>query len=301
MTARLAVYTTIYPGVEAYLRDWHRSLLGQSDQDFSLWIGLDRLPAEAAMRALGADPGATWVEAAPGDTPARLRERALERIVESCDGVVLVDSDDLLHPSRIAGAREALRSSDLTACALRLVDHAGLDLGHILTLPPAMSPETLLPRHNVFGFSNSAFRTAALRECLPIPSTVLLVDWFLATRAWLRGDKLGFDRAIRMDYRQHDANMTQVRPPFSGSQVTRDTARVLDHLREVLASLPAGALRGRLVELERMAADVEVFHRRTVLDPARLERYVQALEALPFVPLWWSSVAHPELRHMWIH
>ena len=48
--------------------------------------------------------------------------------METCSGVVLVDSDDLLHPSRVAAARAALQASELAGCALCLIDQHGKDL-----------------------------------------------------------------------------------------------------------------------------------------------------------------------------
>jgi hypothetical protein len=295
----LALYTTIYPGVEPYLQDWYRSVQSQTDKDYQLWIGLDAISIEAAMEAMGSDPKATWVPAAPGDTPAQVRQRAFERIVKTCDGVVLVDSDDMLHDSRVAAAREALRTSDLAGCALRLVDQQGKDLDLTLGLSPTAVPESVFPRNNVFGLSNSAFRSDLLRRCLPIPATAALVDWFLATRAWLFGAKLSFERIARMDYRQHGENMAQVRPPFSGSQIMRDTQRVLHHFQIVSASSTFETMVGRLAELEDVAAGVEMFYRNVVLQPAQLGCYVQALNTVKPAPLWWSSVAHPSLQYIW--
>src|SRR5689334_17221047 len=133
----VCVYTTIYPGVERYLHDWYRSLQMQTDRDYQLWIGLDQVTIEDAVKAMGGNPQATWITAEPGDTPAKIRQRAFERIVDACDGVVLVDSDDILHASRVAAARDALGTSDLSACALRLVDQAGKDLQLSLAPPPA--------------------------------------------------------------------------------------------------------------------------------------------------------------------
>src|ERR1700693_387427 len=95
----LAVYTTIYPGIEAYLVDWYYSLRQQTDQEFQLWIGLDKLGTEYVQKLLGSNLKANWMGAPEGATPAEIRQRALARIVETCSGVVLVDSDDLLHPT----------------------------------------------------------------------------------------------------------------------------------------------------------------------------------------------------------
>lgn len=271
----------------------------QTDHDHTLWIGLDILTADAAIDAMGGDPNATWVPSAPGETPAQIRQRALERLVETCDGVVLVDSDDILHPSRVASARESLRTSDLAGCALRLVDQGGGAISLAFGLPSHASPGDVLPRNNIFGLSNSTFRSKLLRRCLPIPADVALVDWYLATRAWLLGARLAFDDVVRMDYRQHGANMARVRPPFGPRQIISDCELVRHHFQVVRAMPLEGAMADRLAALERVASDVEAFHRHVVLQPTRLEQYVQALNDLELVPLWWSSVAHPALQKMW--
>lgn len=295
----IALYTTIYPGVESFLRDWYRSVLEQTDQDYQLWIGLDSIGVDTVKNAVGADPKATWVAAASGDTPAQIRQRALAQIVERYDGVVLVDSDDVLHPSRVASARAALQTSDLAGCALRLVDQKGRDLGMTFGLPPQARPEDVLPRNNVFGFSNSAFRSDLLRRCLPIPDTAVLVDWYLATKAWVYEARLAFDVAVRMDYRQHGANMARVRPPFSRQQILQDTERVRQHFQLLRVAPVVGCNSHRLAAIGQVAADIELFYQNVVLQPTKLDQYGEAINLLNPAPLWWSCVAHPMLRHMW--
>jgi hypothetical protein len=295
----LAVYTTIYPGVEAYLVDWYRSLRQQTDQEFQLWIGLDKVGSEFVESVLGCDLKANWVTAPSGATPAQIRQQSLGRIVQACSGVVLVDSDDFLHPSRVAAARAALLDSELAGCALCLIDQQGKDLHLTLSLPPQLGPEDVFPRTNVFGFSNSAFRSDLLRRCLPIPADAVLVDWFLATRAWLLGAKLVFDPVPRMDYRQHPANTARVRFPFCQDQVVSDTALVRRHFQLLLAEPTSDYAAERFDALRRMTREVEEFHRNVVLNPAKLDGYVDALNTLQPAPLWWSCVAYPALRQMW--
>ena len=295
----LAVYTTIYPGVEPYLPDWYRSLRQQTDQDFQLWIGLDNLASESIENMLGSELKANWVVAHPGATPAQIRQQTLARIVETCDAVVLVDSDDLLHPSRVAAARADLQASDLAGCTLRLIDQQGNDLDLTFSLPPGLEAENVFPRNNVFGFSNSAFRSDLLRQCLPIPVEAVLVDWFLATRAWLSGARLSFDPVPRMDYRQHPANTARVRFPVSQEQVVSDTALVRQHFQLLLDGPIRNAVGEREGALTAVITDVEEFHQRIVLQPAQLGEYLQALNALHPAPLWWCCVAHPNLRYMW--
>ena len=297
MGTGVALYTTVYPGVEPYLGDWYRSVRAQSDQDFRLWMGLDAISAETVTDILGTDPKAVWVPARAGDSPAQIRQRALAQIVEAHEAVILVDSDDVLYPSRVARARAALQGSDLAVCALHLIDRKGLDLGVAFALSPPEGPDGLLPRYNIFGFSNTSFRSALLQQCLPIPSDVVTVDWYLATLAWLRGARLHADNEVGMGYRQHPANTARVLPPFDRLQVTRDTERVLRHYARVReAGLPPS---GRLEEVGAAAAEVDTFYREVVLRSSVFDRYLQELNALEPAPYWWSCVAHPALRRLW--
>ena len=297
--ATLALYTTVYPGVEAYLADWYRSLRLQTDRDFQLWVGLDTLSVQAAEEAMGGDPDAIWVPAQDGDSPATIRQRALARIIEDHDQVVLVDSDDIMHASRVAAARASLEASDLAGCALRLVNERGESLDMTFKLPADTIPDDVFPDTNAFGLSNTAYRSSLLRQCLPIPADVALVDWYLSTRAWLLGARLAFDAHVAMDYRQHRTNMARVLGPFHEGRVIQDTKLVRQHFRLLGAAPIRGALPHRLAEVEHAAADIEAFYACVVLRPEILARYLRALNELSSPFLWWSWVANPLLRHMW--
>ncbi len=257
------------------------------------------LGIEPVQNMLGSDLKANWVVAPSGASPAQIRQLALARIVETCAEVVLVDSDDLLHPSRVAAARADLQANELAGCALCLIDQQGKDLGLTFGLPPHFEPEDVFPRNNVFGFSNSAFRSEILRRCLPIPADAVLVDWFLATRAWLLGARLAFDDVPRMDYRQHPTNTARVRFPFSRDQVISDTALVRQHFQLLLAEPRRDYMAERACALRSAMEEVEEFHENIVLHPGQLDEYVQALNALHPPPLWWCCVAYPALEHMW--
>src|SRR6201999_564792 len=104
-------------------------------------------------------------------------------------------------------------------------------LGSEFNLDPVQESSQILPANNVFGFSNSAYRCELLERCLPIPKDAVLVDWYLATRAWLFGAKLSFDREVRMSYRQYGANTARVRLPFSCDQILSDSALVRRHFQ----------------------------------------------------------------------
>jgi hypothetical protein len=295
----LAVYTAVYPAAAPFLDAWYASVQAQADGDFDLWISLDGLTEAAVMAQLGTRPAAAFVVAEPGSTPARVRQQALSQIADRYDAVVLVDSDDVLHPDRVAAARTWLEGADVAACGLRLVDEAGRPLGLSLATPGEGEAESTLPRSNAFGLSNTAYRADVLRACLPIPAAAALVDWYLITMAWLQGARLAFDPTPRMDYRQHGANIARIRSPFTAERVRTDTALVREHFRLVLDRLPAGALPARAAQVREAAADVAAFDQCVVEDEAALSRYVQELNAAPPPLLWWASVAHPPLRSRW--
>lgn len=300
---RLILYTTVYPGVERYLSSWYASVRAQTDQDFALWIGLDSLSSteiEDVMGVAVGDQPITWIAAPPGCTPAQVRQRALQRAVDACDAVILVDSDDVLWPTRVASARAALERAELVACPLRLVDEQGADMRAAFRIQAGMRPEDAFPRHNIFGLSNSAYRCDLLRECLPIPDEAILVDWFLSSRAWLFEVTMEFGAEVQMDYRQHGANTARVLGPFDAEQVARDTSRVLDHFRLLQASPLDGASKPRLAATAEAASDITLFYKRVVPDSDTLTTYVKRLNALEIPPLWWASVAHPSLQSLWV-
>lgn len=295
----LALYTAVYPGVEPYLHDWYQSIETQTDRDVALWISVDGLSIDAVSAAIGSEPAATWVTSKKGDTPADVRQRGLEKVLESFDGIVLVDSDDILRPTRIQAAREALESADVYACALRLVDKAGRDLGQTMSLPGGLPAEEVLPSGNIFGLSNTAYRSDTLRRCLPIPTAAFAPDWYLATKAWLNGARMEFDPVPRMSYRRHGRNMVAVGPPYSAEQVRRDTTRVLEHFRLVLLDSSGEQSAARREKLWRALLETETFLRKVVLSPTALADYVSRLNDIAVDMTWWSHVASPALRKMW--
>ena len=296
---KIALFTTVYPGVERFLADWYGSVQGQTDQDFELWIASDALTEHEVAAAIGIPPAARWAHGDPGDTPADIRNRALAQIVETCDAVILVDSDDILLPTRVAAARQALAGSDLAGCALRLVDAAGRELGETFASIDGPEARQLLPRWNAFGFSNTAYRADLLKQCLPVPRHARLIDWLVATRASFFGASLSFDPAPQMLYRRHGANTASALGPFTPDRIVLDTQLVLEHFELMI---DADATRWHAVRSKQMRAmhsGIADFQSRIVADAPALHTYTAALQALDLPPVWWTSVAHPALSHLW--
>ena len=299
LTQKVALYTTIYPGVEKYLAAWYQSVQRQTDQEFDIWVGVDELEPDTIIAAFGEDPQPVWIIAEEGDTPADIRQKAISKIIEQYPAIVFVDSDDILEPTRVEGARKALEQSDVNGCAMRIIDANGKDL-ELVFAPNDVNLNSILPKYNVFGFSNTIYRSDVLHDCLPVPSKCTLVDWFIITRAWAKGYRLTFDPNVRMAYRQHEANLAKILPPFTSAQILLATQRVLEHFQMVLEHIPE-LTGGKRLEVEKSQLKVKHFYQSISRDPGILAQYVMALNQMPPEMIWWSNVANPRLEAIWIN
>ena len=298
MSESLALYTTVYPGVEPYLLPWYKSVLAQTDRNFDLWIGVDSLHPDKVIQLTGAEPESVNFITSNEGSPAQIRHQALEFLVDDYSAIVFVDSDDLLYRTRVDVARKALEDFDVAGCALRIIDEAGSDLGLTFGQTDGEEIGSLLPRYNVFGLSNTAYRCDVLRRCLPLGNDCELVDWSLATRAWADGADLTFENEPQMFYRQYSRNVARVLLPFSRTQVLAATQRVVGHYRCLLQSeRPVNGTCGNALQIayER----VSLFHRVINESAEALESYIAELNQKTPRYVWWWCVAHPELEHIW--
>ncbi|MCI0627126.1 MAG: hypothetical protein L0387_36685 [Acidobacteria bacterium] len=296
---RIALYTTVYPQALRFLEAWQKSVVEQTDQGFDLWVGIDKLSVAAVAPLLSRLSRRHWVVGSDGDNGITVRLRAMEQMVSKYDGVVFADSDDVLLPTRLAAARQSLENYDVTGCALTVIDEGGKPLGPIFgPSSPDVDWANLLPRYNVFGLSNSAYRTQMLARCLPFTRDCALTDWFLATRAWVLGARLGFDPEPQMHYRQYATNTARVVPPFRPDDVLTATRRVLVHYELVLQVVDRLDTLYR-IGLEMAQAKVMEFHQVIRRSWKALQRYTQELNRLPPRFVWWWAVAHPELEKLW--
>jgi glycosyltransferase involved in cell wall biosynthesis len=296
---KLALFTAIYPAVERFLPAWSASVTAQTDRDFDLWIANDGMDRAVADARIGHGVKKSWIPLRAGSSVAHVRQQAIEFLIDKYDGIVFVDSDDLLAPARIEAARKFLAVSDVNACAMRLVDEEGRDGGATFNphecesrLPSALS------HVNVFGLSNTAYRSGLLSRLLPIPASCALVDWYLATKAWNENAVTTLDPAVRMAYRQYGANTAPVMPPFTVPGLLTAGDRVLHHYdlllaeKETLQPAIAAAL---------FAAQAKALEFRETLGQSEgiASRYVEAVNRLQPVYFWWEQIANPALEHLW--
>lgn len=298
-THALALYTTFYPAAQPYIPAWYASLRAQTDAAVDVWIGLDGIAGDAVPALVGERFNFTPVKAGAGWTVADLRNAAFTEMAKRYAGVIFTDPDDWMLPGRVAQARADLEVCDASACAMRLVDVTGTDLQLSFTLPLDADPNALMPVGNVFGLSNTAYRSTLLGALLPAPPETVLVDWLLASRAWAGGARLYFNPTPQMAYRQHPHNTARVLPPFTAAQVLTATGLVLQHYHLLLdgEKTPPPALRA---QLEIARARVLAFQARIHADPQILQAYTGRLNQMSARHVWWSWVAHPQLDALWM-
>jgi hypothetical protein len=312
---KTALYTTFYPAAKPYLQTWADSVAAQSDKNVDLWIAVDNLETKGLVLP---DMKTYWLHANPDDTPASLRGRAFEEIIQSYDAVIFVDSDDVLLADRVAVAKDYLKSFDVYGCALKLIDTNGKDTGQVFSSPRTDWAD-LLSKHNIFGLSNTAYRTETLANCLPFAPDTVMVDWLLITRALEHKAYLYFDQTPHMLYRQYANNTAKVLPPYTPSEILRATGLVLEHYKKTLSEGRGGSLAnteslfGLALTNPQVETHPSMFHERlkmrqlevqqfsaSIADSDVLARYTEALNALKPVFLWWECVANEELKSIWL-
>jgi len=295
---KTALFTTVYPEGRRYLGDWYSSINSQDTRDFDIWIGCDRLSVEEAQKAMGGHIGATWIIRSRNESPIQFRERAIRKMIEQYSEVVFVDSDDILEPSRVSTAQTALQYHDGYGCSMSVISEDGHDLAIKFNRPQKKSFLDIMLRNNIFGLSNSAYRSEMLRKCVPFPKNCVLLDWFIATRAMNNDADMFFDDVARMRYRQHSANIARVLPPFSAEQILYATRLVLQHYGMVLGCIPELSPFFR-TQIPLLQNEILVFYDCMIQCPTILDEYIERLNKLPAKHIWWSCVAHPDLEELW--
>lgn len=294
----VALFSTLYPEGTQFLPDWYHSLLAQTDSSFDIWIGCDRISVSDAEKAMGETLPATWVIKEENESAIHLRERMVREIVKDYSMVIFVDSDDILMATRVEAAREALQSYDMYGCSMTLIDEGGVSLDRQFHPPENYDVSELMVRNNIFGLSNTAYRTDVLEKCLPFPDNCILLDWFIATKALNSSANPYFDKEVRMLYRQHSLNTARVLPPFSREQILLSIKRVLDHYRCVLTYIPelSAKFKKKIILAQ---AQVTEFNMRILESEELLQLYVNELNDLAIDHIWWSCVANPQLEELW--
>ena len=289
-----SVVTIMYPKAIRFITEYYETLLTQNDLDFDLWIGLDGLSKDDLPIVKEKRIKVNYVITPENASFACVRNITFGRAIENSDLLIFVDADDMLNVSRVEAAKSFLQDFDITASALEIVDEKGNFLGCHL-YPENGDPNLLF--NNVFGFTNTTWRSETLKSLLPIPDECAIIDWYLSTMALYSGAKMGFDHIPRAKYRQYSGNIGSVITPFTTGQILKSTNLVLKHYDLILKNFNIMKfgdkkvfmrVRNRLYNFKIAICEEEI-----------LKIYTETLNNMPNNHVWWSCVAHPKLEEIW--
>lgn len=309
----IAVYAVVYPAAMRFFGEFWSSLAPQLIEGFELCLSLDGVTEDEVWAVTGPEQRLRLAPVTSGSnghwpTPAEIRDKDLAGLAKEFYAVVLLDSDDIVLPGRLEAARNALSEHDVYACALEIV---GEDARPLQVPDFALDDSelhelnrgALLADVNAFGFSNSAYRSEILRQCLEVPSQTVLMDWLVASRAHLIGASFTFDAVPRMQYRQYGNNTAKVIPPFTADRVLADTRRVIEHYGLLLDAAHGAGRSVTPFERARERADrlIRWFGAPGAASGVtNLMEYVARLNAMPKKTyLWWQhlTLEVPELGY----
>lgn len=293
IAVKLGVYTTFFPAFMPFVGNFIESIYKQTDKDFTLVVALDGLKAEDFPHVENVP--LRLLEVPAGLTISQVREWAWQQVIHEFDALVFCDGDDVLAPSRIEHARRSLLQCDLDACALALVDESLKPL-HATLSPDSQKIESL-PQSNVFGLSNTAYRTSLLRQIFPLPIQVDTVDWYMAAVSVALQARIHVRPEEDMFYRQHGRNMAGPMLPMDAVRVETGTRISLVFLKAMLENKHLdGYLRQ---QYQQRLNSVVVFQKAIVAVPNMLNTYVSEFNKMKVDIQWWNAVAHPSLQDMW--
>jgi len=201
---KFAILSVIFPEIKVFFPEFAQSLRNQSDQDFHLIIVNDGCSlSDFDLTGLNYTilPNRTSI--------AKNREILIhEAIEQKYEWIIFADADDWFETNRVEVIRSLI--ADFDVIANEIVPFSGIhysttkfekELGKFCSIDL-----NFILDKNLFGLSNTAFRTDFLKN-INIPSEIIAVDWYLATKAMQAGARSCFTAETKTYYRQWENNI----------------------------------------------------------------------------------------------
>jgi hypothetical protein len=202
--------TTIFPSVSGFLSTFFESIKKQTYKEFDLLIMNDGYIGD--IEQYGLENFSADVINICNKTPAEIRAEGINYALEkNYKIIVLGDADDYFSENRIQKSVELLKNYDIVVNDLTIVD-AGENNVIEGYLSSRINNKTEIPiefiyERNIFGLSNTAFRTNFLKKDFRlINDKVIAFDWLLFSGLLLEGGKAIFTDECISYYRVYDGN-----------------------------------------------------------------------------------------------
>lgn len=278
-----AVFSVVYPSMEAYFPEFLSTLSKQTDRNFTLFLindGLSNIDCFLEKYGLRVE-----VKDAEGQ-PAILRKLGIKWVMDSDAKVIIfADADDYFAENRVKVSRDILVKYDLVFNELVLTGKGITDSTPMLETRFSDGEIVSCKRirtANCMGLSNTALRVNSILSYFDrIPENIMAFDWALFALSLHAGARGVFSKKTVTYYRQHGDNFAS---PYSfteeqilrGVQVKRGHYQMLSRFYEEYVSL-ADMFGELLIQLQS--------------DDALRRKYCQAVRKhAPVMPLWWEAI-----------
>jgi len=278
-----AVFSVVYPGVEAYFPEFLSTLSKQTDRNFTLFLINDGLPnIEDFLKRADLDVKVKEAQ----EPPAALRKMGIKWVMESGAKIIIfADSDDYFAKNRVKISRDMLVQYDLVFNELVLTGKGIAD--YMPMLEKRFSDgEIVSCKHirtaNCMGLSNTALRVNSIPDCFDqIPDNIIAFDWALFALCLHAGERGVFTKKTITHYRQHGDNLASPYS-FTEEQILRGVQVKLDHY-QVFARFYEEYI--SLSDLfEKLLAQLQS-------DETLRQKYCWAVrKQAPAISLWWEPI-----------
>ncbi len=293
--------TSIHSGSINYLNEWWISVLNQTNLDFDIVFSIDGIDFDLDKLLPGHERFNIKLFCFhENKTIGEIRNKLIKYCSENYEKVIFVDSDDILAKNRVSKSLDSLDRFDFTFCKAYLIDEESNELPWVLKRSLSIKD---ICEFNSFGLSNSNYKSFVLREILPIPVDCKIVDWFIATLAFLFRYKYGYIDETFMQYRIYEHNVTKVIPPFNQNDINIKTNYVLNHLDFVMDAINKSSnriLENDIKTFKDRQNLVQEFHFTFSNDIENAKNYVNLLNKYLLENniheiSWWNVVANSEI------
>ena len=206
---KTAFLSVVFPQAKAFLSDFFQSLQTQTFKDFDVIVVNDGIKDFDKYKKKFND--LNIIEIKTNNSPAKNREIGINNVIDlKYDFLVFGDSDDCFSENRVEQSINYLENYDIVVNDIAIVDNNKkmiFDnyLSQRIDNNQCINIDFIYDK-NIFGLSNTAVRTAALKNINNLDESLIAVDWYIFTVLLLNNKKAIFTNKTKTFYRQHNTN-----------------------------------------------------------------------------------------------
>ena len=204
-----AFCSVIFPANLPYFNDYLDSLERQSDVNFDVLLfndGVEQIETYFKNRSLN------YIVISSQGSITEIRNQVFSYLIDSkYENIVFGDTDDYFSPNRVEDCVNRLKSVDILANDLILVDNDKTELSgaywsNRLELNEPITIESI-KNYNFLGLGNTAINHKVLPNQIHFDPNLVALDWYFYSVLLKNNWKVGFSFNSFTYYRQHNANI----------------------------------------------------------------------------------------------